>query len=243
MQKLYIERFAKLDYECNEAMNALCTNLFFTGGDIRKIMVTSCRPQEGKTFISMNLMRSMARLGKKVVLVDADIRTSALQTDYGIRAEPAGAKRFGLTHYLAGQCAPEEVLAQTNLPDAWMILSGRTVTNSLPLLNRPRLRTLLDQLSEQFDIVLVDVPPVGTIIDAARIAASCDGTLFVVQSGAVSGRELQEAMLQIERSGSPILGVVLNQCDEKKLGRHDARMRYYGEGKTSQAVKRRGRAH
>ena len=223
MQRLTIERFKALSYESNEAMNALCTNLFFAGGDIRRIMITSCRPQEGKSFVAMNLLRSMAALGKKVVLVDADIRASALQGSYGIRAESeGGGKLRGLTHYLAGQCPTEDVLYQTDLLNAWMVLAGKTVNNSLPLLNTPRLGTLLDDLARRFDIVIVDAPPVGTIIDAACIASSCDGTLFVVQSGEIPARELQESIHQIEKSGSPILGTVLNKYDERRYG-----TRYY----------------
>jgi len=109
-----------------------------------------------------------------------------------------------------------------------MILSGKNVTNSLPLLNTPRLGTLLNALAGKFDVVLVDAPPVGTIIDAARIAGSCDGTMFVCQSGAISYREFQEAYKQIEKTGCPILGTVLNKFDEKMFGgRYYHKSSYY----------------
>jgi len=229
MNRAKITRFKALDYHANEAFNTLCTNLFFTGGDIKKIMITSCHPQEGKSFVTMNLMRSLSGLGLRTVLVDADIRASAIQGVYGVQIDlPEGRRYQGLTHYLAGQCSIDDIICKTDIPNAWMILSGKNVTNSLPLLNTPRLGTLLNALAGKFDVVLVDAPPVGTIIDAARIAGSCDGTMFVCQSGAISYREFQEAYKQIEKTGCPILGTVLNKFDEKMFGgRYYHKSSYY----------------
>ena len=227
MPSFEIKRFAQLEYQAKVAVNTLCTNLSFAGGDIKKIMITRCHPQEGKSFISMNLMRSFASLGMRVVLVDADIRASALQSVYGIQiAGDYEADRYpGLTRYLAGRASVDEILGPTNIPNASMILSGRRVINSLPLLNTPRLRQLLDYLTTKFDIVLVDAPPVGTIIDAARIATSCDGTLFVVESGTVSRFHLQRSLSQIEQSGCTVLGTVLNRYDDREYG-----SKYYYSG-------------
>ena len=219
MVDMKVTRFESLAYQANEALNTLCTNLFFTGGDIKKIMVTSCHPQEGKSFVAMNLMRSLAGLGMKVVLVDADIRASAIQGVYGVQITTADGQAYpGLTRYLAGRCQADDIIGKTDIANAWMILSGRNVTNSLPLLSSPRLKNLLDALAKQFDVVLVDAPPVGTIIDAAKIAGACDGTLFVVQSGGTSHQELSAAIQQIEKTGCPILGSVLNKFDERQYG-------------------------
>lgn len=232
MAEMEIRRFKALEYQANEAINTLCTNLFFAGGDIRKIMVTSCHPQEGKSYIAMNLMRSMSKLGMKVVLVDADIRASAIQGAFDVKVKMPDDKPYpGLTRYLAGHCGMKEILAQTNFQNAWMVLSGKNVVNSLPLLNTPRMETLLNALAKEFDLVIVDAPPVGTIIDAARIASWCDGTLFVIQSGAVSGYELRGAMQQIERTGCPILGCVLNRSDER---RHDRKYYYQSDRQNKQ---------
>ncbi|MBR3928527.1 MAG: CpsD/CapB family tyrosine-protein kinase [Clostridia bacterium] len=214
-----VTRFESLAYQANEALNTLCTNLFFAGGDIKKVMLTSCHPQEGKSFVTMNLMRSLANLGMKVVLVDADIRASALQGVYGVQVKTQDGQPYsGLTSYLAGRCKADDIIGQTDIENACMILSGRNVINSLPLLNSNRLENLLNSLSEQFDVVLVDAPPVGTIIDAAKIARVCDGTLFVVESGGTSYHELRMAMQQIEKTGCPILGSVLNKFNERLYG-------------------------
>lgn len=222
-----IRNFEQLEYQAKEAINTLCTNLSFAGGDIKKIMITSSHPQEGKSFVTMNLMRSFASLGMRVVLVDADIRASQLQKAYEIRIGELGpdGKYPGLSKYLAGRCTLEEVIGRTNVPNAWMILAGNTVSNSLPLLNTPRLKNLLNALASKFDIVLVDAPPVGTIIDAAKIATSCDGTLFVVQSNAVSRSHLTSSLHQIEKTGCALLGTVLNQYDDRDFGN-----KYYYSG-------------
>ena len=217
MLEMEIRHFEPLDYYANEAFNMLCTNLFFTGGDIKKIMVTSCHSREGKSFTTMNLMRSLAGLGMRVALVDADIRASRLQETFNIRVNmPEGQRYAGLARYLAGVCGMSDVLAKTNIPNASMVLAGRNVLNSLPLLNSHRLTELLDALAEKFDIVLVDAPPVGMVIDAAKIATRCDGTLLIIQSGTVHRHELQRVLFQIEKTGCPILGTVLNQFDEQK---------------------------
>lgn len=219
MTTMQIRRFGQLEYQAKEAFNTLCTNLFFTGADIKKIMLTSTLPSEGKSFIAMNLMRSLADQGRKVVLVDADIRASALQGSYDIKIVTEDGSRYsGLTKYLSGGCAKEEILAQTSIPNAWMILAGHNVTNSLPLLSSPRLGELLDWLSKDFDVVLVDAAPAGTIIDAAKIVTNCDGTLFVVESGQIRRQELKETIMQLEKTGKPVLGTVLNKFDERKYG-------------------------
>ena len=181
--------------------------------------MTSCHPSEGKSFVTMNLARSMGLLGKRTVFVDADIRASVLQRKYGIQLMMQDESRYeGLTGYLAGKAGVDDVLAATNVPNVHMILSGHNVINSLPLLNSSRLKNLMDTLARSYDIVLIDAPPIGSIIDAARISTVCDGTMFVIESGEVSHGELREAMQQIEKAGCPILGTVLNKFDEKEFG-------------------------
>ena len=221
MKTLQLTRFAGLDYSCNEALNTLCTNLSFAGSDVKKIMLTSCHAQEGKSFLSMALMRSLANIGKNVVLVDADLRRSMLASRYGAKLE---GKPIGLTHYLAGMCPMDDILYKTDIEGAYMILSGRDVANSLTLLSTERFPNLLDTLAKMFDVVLIDCPPVGVIIDAAQIAKSCDGVVFVVSNNGVSRRELADARQQIEKTGCPILGAVLNKVT---FDSHSSKKYYY----------------
>ena len=208
MNRLEFTRFPDLDYACSEALNTLCANLSFVGSDKKKIMITSSRASEGKSFLAINMMRTLAALGKKVVLVDADLRRSLILNRYGVKLLCESPQ--GLAHYLAGMCAVEDILFATDIEGAYMVTTGREVTNSLSLLSTPLLASLLNALAQDFDVVLIDAPPVGVIIDAAEIAKSCDGTLMIVSYNETTRREMGESKKQIERTGCPVLGAVLN---------------------------------
>jgi len=221
MNTIELTRFKELSYACNEAVNTLCTNLTFAGEDKKVIMITSSQAHEGKSFITMNVMRTFARLGKRVVLVDADLRRSQIASKYGRKINAPEA--WGLSHYLAGMCDMDAVLYQTNIPNAYMVPLSREVSNSLSLLNTNRLSRLLDYLKQRFDYVLVDAPPVGVIIDAAEIAKHCDGVVIAVKYNSVTRRELLGVKNQLERTGCSILGVVLNSVSFDSL----SSKRYY----------------
>jgi len=228
MKNVLITKFEPLDYAATEAINTLCANLTFSGAGIKKIMITSSQASEGKTLTTMNMMRTFAALGKTVVYVSGDLRRSPIVQTYGIRFESDDT--VGITHYLAGMASAAEVVYQTNIPGAYLVPVGRDVSNSLSLLSTPRLPALLDYLASMFDIVLVDSPPIGVIIDAAEIAKSCDGTVLVVNYNSVRRRELSEARRQIERAGCPILGAVLNEVPMDSYSNR----RYYNQGYYSQ---------
>ena len=106
MNHLNITRFPALDYSCNEAINTLCTNLFYCGDNIRSVMITSRYEHEGKSSITMNMMRTLASCGKRVVLVDSDLRRSDLARRYGFAFQNQEAN--GLAQYLAGMCSLDD---------------------------------------------------------------------------------------------------------------------------------------
>ena len=213
MKTLTLSRLPRLDYSSTEALNTLSTNITFAGSNTRVIMFTSCQPNEGKSYIVMNLMRAMADVGKSVVLVDADFRKSVLVARYGIQSSD---KILGLSHYLAGMCQYDDIVYKTDIPGAYMVLAGQDVANSLFLINMPRFPSLIKELAKTFDIVLIDTPPIGVLIDAAQIAKSCDGVVFTVSDNAISRRELQEAVKQIKATGCPVLGAILNKVSFDK---------------------------
>lgn len=223
-----IRNFPQAEYKVKEAINTLCANLSFVGGDVKVILVTSCSPQEGKSSISMELMRTMGEMGMKVLLLDADIRASALRGEYDIKVTTDAKRSYpGLVHYLAGNCSAEDIICETNLPNVSMILAGKNVVNSLPLLISSRLEMLMDLLRARYDVIIVDTPPVGAIVDAAKIARCCDGALLVIKSGGVSAKEVEDAIHQMERAGCPILGTVLNEFDESRYGGNGYYKSYY----------------
>lgn len=223
MKTLKITNFPAVSYPVNEAFNTLSTNITFAGQQYKKIMITSAHASEGKSFTSMNLLRKMAERGKQVILIDADLRRSMIESTYGLQYEK-GTHAYGLSHYLAGMAPLEEVLYQTSIKNAYMIPMGRELLNPIPLLINPRFQELLNALAEQFDYVFVDAAPVGVVIDAAEIAKFCDGTLLVVSQNQVHRQELIEAKNQLEQTGCPILGAVLNQVD---YGSYTSKKYYY----------------
>lgn len=208
MKYLEITRFPPLEYASNEAMNTLCTNLSYCGTDVRTVMTTSRYAVEGKSYVSMNLMRSLASLGRRVVLVDTDLRCSGIQKQFRLRYPEA--KNEGLSDYLAGLCDMPDILYATNLTGAYLIPSGHEVANSLPLLNSPRMAALMASMAERFDMVLVDTPPAGILVDAMEIAKYCDGALIVVSYNRGKRRDIREVKQIIEKTGCRVLGAVLN---------------------------------
>ena len=208
MKTVSIRRCPALSYACSEAINTLCTNLSFAGENVRKIMITSCHASEGKSFLSMNIMRTMAKLGKTVVLVDADLRRSMIASKYGLQFETDNSP--GLSHFLAGMVPENEIVYATNIEGAYMVPIGREISNALPLLVSPHFDELLESLAQKADYVIVDAPLIGAVIDAAEIAKACDGTLIVVNYDSVRRQELINIKEQLEQTECPILGTVLN---------------------------------
>lgn len=215
MNQLSITHFPALDYACDEAMNTLCTNLSYSGPGIRTVLFTSRYEQEGKSGITMNVMRTLAGYGKRVLLVDADLRRSTLARRY--RFNYSQREAFGLVHYLAGMCALEEVVYQTNLPGAYILPAGRDVFNSMQLLTSPLYGEMMRAMRERFDMVLVDSPPAGVIVDAVEIAKFCDGALIVVGYNRGRGQDIGVVAANIAKTGCKVLGAVMNGVNLKSF--------------------------
>lgn len=228
MNRINITHFPKLNYACNEAMNTLCTNLFYCGENVHTVLITSRHEQEGKSSIAINMMRTIASCGKRVVLVDADLRCSVLASRY--KFAYAQSENAGLTEYLAGMYPLNNIIYETDLENAFIVPAGREVMNSLQLLSLPRYAEMIEKLSKHFDVVLVDTPPAGIIVDAIEIAKYCDGALMVVASNTGRKQEIDEVAKSIRRTGCKVLGVVLNNVD---MNSFQNRKYYYRAGKYS----------
>lgn len=223
MQAAQIKGNLNLDYAGSEAFNTVCSNLSFSGKNIKKIVVTSCEPNDGKSFVAIQVAANMARRGKRVVLMDADLRLSVMNAHYDIQLSGQG---YGLAHVLSGQCGIEDAMYETNVPNIWFIPIGTDVQAPLSLIATPDFDTLVKSLGEAFDLVIIDAPPVGLVIDAAEIAKSCDGSVLVLEYAKTHRRALAEAKQQMERTGTPILGCVLNKVAMDRL----STKKYYSYG-------------
>lgn len=227
MNHLEITRFPELDYSAGEALNTLCTNISYAGTEIKTILITSRYAREGKSFLAMNLLRSMARLQKKVVLLDADLRRSCITGRF--RLQFPQQRPNGLAQYLAGMCPLEDILYETDIPNAYLIPVGREVLNSLQLLNSPEMPKLMAYLREQFDMVLVDTPPAGVIVDAIDLARYCDGSLIVVSYKQGKRKDIVDIRNMLTKAGCNVLGVVMNNVEFKSLSsrKYDYRSERY----------------
>lgn len=221
MQSITIEKFDKLPYSLEEAYNSLRTNIWFCGKDIKVIGVTSCMPNDGKSSVCMNLGRAMAEAGKKVLLIDADMRKSVLVGRH--RVENA---INGLSHFLSGQKELEEVLCETNIENFHMIVAGPVPPNPSELLGSDTFKAMIDALDEYYDYIIIDTPPLGSVIDAAEISKVCDGMCLVISANAVSYKLAQKVKDQLEKTNCHILGVILNKV---KIGNRGYYSRYYSK--------------
>ena len=141
MQKVNLNNIEKLDFRSRESYKTLRTNLEFAGRSRKVFAVTSCTPNEGKTSVSFQLALSMAESGKRVVLVDGDLRKSVLRSMYRVSAA-----RYGLSHYLSGQASIGDVLYETNVPDFYAVFSGPVPPNPSELLGGEAFGLLLEYL-------------------------------------------------------------------------------------------------
>ena len=198
----------ELDYSGTEALNTICSNLVFAGHNLKKIVITSCTAGEGKSFMTMHIVQNLARRGKSVILVDADLRRSFLIKRYGLETD---AEWRGLAHFLAGYDDLENIIYETDIENVYVIPTGRDVANPVQLLDSPHFSEMFDVLARRFDYIIVDAPPVGLVIDAAEIAKMCDGAVFVIEYNKTRRREIIDAQRQIAQAGCPVLGCVINK--------------------------------
>lgn len=213
--KVNFEKLKKVDSRTSEAYKTLRTNISFCGEDVKVIGLTSAFPNEGKSTVSFQLANAFAQDQKRTLYIDADMRKSVTVSRYGVDAEAKG-----LTHFLSGQATLDECLCETNIESLDIIFTGPFVPNSSELLGNAHFIELIKIVREQYDYVVVDCPPLGSIIDAAVIAKSCDGFILVIESEKTSYRVLQGLKKQIEVSGCRLLGAVINKAEvsSKKYG-------------------------
>ena len=215
MKSLTINNFSELPFDVAEAINQLRVNLSFTDANIKKIVVTSSVPNEGKSFVAINLWRAMALTGKKVLFVDCDLRASEIIDIYDIHTTDAF---YGIAHALSGQCPVQEVMYKTNIPNGYMIPSVNAVSNPSTLLETKYFKEVLDQVAEVFDYVIIDTPPVGTVADALAIGKVADGNIVIVRSGYTKKALVKDTFDSLKITNKPLLGVVLNRVDVSRNG-------------------------
>lgn len=228
MDKLELGELKQLTNQEKEVYRTLRTNLEFTGVENRVVAVTSCAPDEGKSTVSYNLARVLASAGKNTLHIDADMRKSVLSNCHQI----AGIEK-GLSHYLSGQADMTEVVYATNKKNFFMLPCGLFPTNPTELLGNGRMEKLLAGLKKTFDYIIIDTPPLGSVIDAAIIAKQSDGSILVLQANSTSKVLAKSVKEQLKAANPNIIGAVLNKVEThrgsyygKKYGSYYGK--YYG---------------
>ncbi len=201
----------ELPYSVEEAINRLRINISFLGRDVRKIMIISSEPNEGKSFIAMNLWKQMALSGERTILVDADMRKSVMAETYQISRED-GKELWGLSHMLSSNKKLQDCLMTTKYQYGDLLVNTSNIVNPSMLLESRRFEELMELLSKYYRYVFLDVPPLGLVADAERIGNICDGAILTVRAGVTSKRIIRNSISQLERAGCPLLGFVLNRA-------------------------------
>jgi len=183
---------------------------------LKRIVVTSSVPEEGKTFVASNLAQSIIRQeDRRVLLIDGDLRASRLHLTLGASVEP------GLSDYLRGEADEFKIIQIGKLPNLNLIAGGTSVQNPSELLHSDAMKTLLDRLTPLFDWVILDSPPAIAVHDASILADMSDGVLFVVRAGKTDFEVAQKAASEFDKER--LLGVVLNRAEKS-----DGYPYYYG---------------
>lgn len=203
----------KLEFikKTEEYYNALCTNIQLSGDKLKVISVTSVNPGEGKSTTSINIAWSFARAGYKTLLIDGDIRNSVMSGVFKSRE-----KITGLTEFLSGTTDLSHGLCDTNIENLFVVQSGSVSPNPTALLQSKNFNDMIETLRKYFDCIIVDTAPIGIVIDAAIITQKCDASILVTAMGEANKHDVQKAKQQLEQTGKPFLGVVLNKFDVQR---------------------------
>ena len=185
------------------------------------IAVTSAGPQEGKSTIAVNLAITLAMDGKRVVLVDTDLRRPSLYKYFSLSRE------VGLTSVVTGTHTLDEALCATSYAQVHVLPAGPLPHNPPEMLNLPQTRALFRELAERFDVVILDAPPIAGLSDTLVLTAAVNGVLLVVSADRTRRGLLQLCLSTLEQIGAPLLGIVLNIVPFARHPYHAAYAAYY----------------
>lgn len=215
----------ELTYGVTEELNTLRTNLLFAGKAKQVLLVTSCVSGEGKSNTVFNLAVSLTELGKKVLIVDCDLRKSVM-----VKRVEQGKVDKGLTHYLSEQSNLVDVVYGTNVKDLHIVFAGPVPPNPTELLSSNLFKVTIESFREMYDYILIDSAPLGMVIDAAILSEVCDASILLLESGNIKYRFAQEVKEKLEKCSCPFLGVVLNKVNRSKSSKYYGKQykKYYG---------------
>lgn len=196
-------------FGASEAYKSLRTNLLYTE-NLKVITITSTIPNEGKTVTAFNLANSFSQMGKRVLLIDCDLRKSSLNNYLKVSK-----KRIGMSEVLTNQTT--NFIASTNIPNLYVIMAGKKPPNPTELLSGAIFDKLIESLKELFEYIIIDTPPVSVAMDATIVGRKSDGVVLVVKNEFAKKKAIKRAKIELERNGARIVGVVLNGVKKNQL--------------------------
>lgn len=196
-------------------------------GAPRSLAITSTRPREGKSTTAIALALSLARARRKVILVDADMRSPSVHSAFDLPNEQ------GVSNFLAGADSLEGMVHQTDRDGLTVLTAGPQPPNAADLLTGGRMRLLIERLQEQFDHVIVDSPPVIGLADAPLVAAAVESVIYVVEARSIQAGVVRSALGRMATSHANVLGIVLTKFEPKRahLGHGYGYGYEYGHGR------------
>jgi capsular exopolysaccharide synthesis family protein len=204
----------------SEQFRTIRTNIQFSSIDqeVRTLMITSSGPGEGKSTTAANMAVVFAQQGRRVLLVDADMRKPTVHYTFN------QLNTYGLTSVLTRQMTLEKAVKETNEKDLFVLTSGPVPPNPAELLSSMAMERFFREAQEQFDMIVFDTPPLLAVTDAQILANKCDGTILVVASGKTDKDQLVKARDLLDSVQSKLLGAVLNNKEMKNTNYYY----YYG---------------
>jgi capsular exopolysaccharide synthesis family protein len=205
-----------------ESYSALRTSLLYSTreGLPRILLVTSAQASEGKTTTSYAVARGFARVGKRVLLMDADLRRPSIHKLMGVE------NKTGLSSLLVGQSTPHETVIQSEHDGLNVLTAGPIPPSPAELLSSPRMASIFEQFDQEYDLVVIDSAPILGLADSTELAALADGVIVVIEADRGRGGQLKNALRRLRGSDPVILGAVLTKFDPKAAG--NAYYSYYG---------------
>ncbi|EIN4363800.1 polysaccharide biosynthesis tyrosine autokinase, partial [Vibrio parahaemolyticus] len=206
-----------------EALRGLRTSLHFAMLEAKNnvLMISGPAPSIGKTFVSTNFAAVAAKTGQKVLLVDADMRKGYLQQCFGLTAEQ------GLSDLLSGKIDRATAIKPSQVENLDVVTRGQVPPNPSELLMHPRFVEFVEQVSKEYDLVIIDTPPVLAVTDPSIVGALAGTTLMVARFDQTTLKEIEVARGRFEQSGVDVKGVILNAVEKKASNSYGYGYGYY----------------
>lgn len=175
----------------------------------RRLVITSCLEGEGKSLCAIGIAVAYAQLGRRVLLIDADLRLPRLHKVFGVSEAP------GLADAMIHEDELHLCMLKTPIPRLDLMRCGERVDYPNEFVSAPELERVLDRLSDLYDVLIIDTPPAGLVADAVALARVCEGVLLVARAGKAPGRLVNQTLTQLQQQGANVLGILLNDVPRR----------------------------